>query len=807
MTAPGFRCQAPALIRIALLVNCTAIAGGAEISGGWDFRSKGDGWQTLSRVMPTCNGLIQALVVEFPWNHRAEEGDFGALVRPVELCGNEGAKLSFTWSDNFAGPTAGCHFAQVTLDGRVVWEADVAGKTPEARVCLDLSQANGLARAENATSELGLRVATKRTVTNFGVAVRWSNILLEVPGRPAVAIASDVRIPPADVIPNELPLPGVGPAPAEWHRQAIVLQPWGKTQHAALAYIEGRPRRLRDEFGFNALIVLPPAAHNAITEPSYHLTDEQFRKAIEAFREAGYKLILYSSVMHCGHAPEWQSGQLGREHEDWSQRGPNGETVTEYGAPWLCPNTPALEYTIAYTERIVREFGADAVMLDNNQFFHTQSGWTCHCDCCRTRFQEYLRQRFSAAGVKQTFGIDWSALRIPTEEGPLRAAWLAWRNRVWAEANEGFRRRLRSIRPDILFFGNTQYLFSSAMLATDLQYEHQDMLLSESRGLTSRGMSEKMLLGQALSAGRPVWNYIGTFDEGDFQRLRPAEVLGPIVAATLGHQARPWIVYYGFTDRPGDDPGRAEMARLVSWCARRPELFSGTRWATAGAAISTRSRDLFGLPVIPNHLGELLARGVPTVLLREGQISTATLQPLQVLTLENADCLDREACDAVADWVRAGGKLIATVEAGWFDALGRIRPRSTLWDALALESCPTAPMAVGDGKVIIAERGSLGEWACRWTDDQRFQFDPQVPVELIPYRSQGKWLLHLVRHGPVKGATVLRTPPSFVWSGSTVFAHVPGESAPRTLAVERSEEHRLVRFDAMPPYSVVELRD
>ena len=247
MTATGFRWQAPALIRVALLINCAAIAGGAEISGGWDFRSKGDGWQTRSRVMPTCNGLIQALVVEFPWSHRAEEGDFGALVRPIELCGNEGAKLSFTWSDNFAGPTAGCHFAQVTLDGRVVWEADVAGKTPEARVSLDLPQASGPARAGNATSELGLRVAVKKTVTNFGVAVRWSNILLEVPGRPAVAIASEVQLAPADAIPNELPLPSVGPTPTEWHRQAIVLQPWGKTQHAALTDVEGRPRRLRDE--------------------------------------------------------------------------------------------------------------------------------------------------------------------------------------------------------------------------------------------------------------------------------------------------------------------------------------------------------------------------------------------------------------------------------------------------------------------------------------------------------------------------------------------------------------------------------
>jgi hypothetical protein len=86
----------------------------------------------------------------------------------------------------------------------------------------------------------------------------------------------------------------------------------------------------------------------------------------------------------------------------------------------------------------------------------------------------------------------------------LHNLWLHWRNRVWAEATERFRVALRKDKPDIVVLANTQYLYRSPDLATDLQYAHQDAVLSESRGLSTDRMVDKLLLGQALARDRPL---------------------------------------------------------------------------------------------------------------------------------------------------------------------------------------------------------------------------------------------------------------------------------------------------------------
>ncbi|NUQ61260.1 MAG: beta-galactosidase [Pirellulales bacterium] len=799
-----FRSRLVGAICAAVCLGSFSTAIAEETIGGWAFRSHGEGWRVRTEVSPTCTGPGLALVIEFPWNQRSEAGNSAELVREVDFSGGP-SQLSFGWSDDFRAATAGCHFAQVLIGGAVVWEADVAGSAAEPRVTIDLAKLEPAKDRPQGRHTIGLRVATRKLVTNFGVQVRWFDVCLLGPGRPPMRLLPDPAIQAAGPVPDDLQIACAGPTAAVWHRRAIVLQPWGKTQHAALADVAGRPERLRDQFGFNAIIVLPPEAHNAITSPAEHLSEEQFRTAIDAYRKAGYKIILYSSVMHCGHAPVWQSGQLGRDHPEWSQRGPTGEPVMDYGAPWLCPNTPALKYTVDYTERIVRHDEADAVMLDNNQFFHTAGGWTCYCEACREKFRSYVRQRFGDAAAREAFGADPPSLAIPTEQGPLWNLWLHWRNRVWAEANEAFRNRLRSVRPDVLFFCNTQYVFRTAMLASDLQYAHEDMLLSESRGHTSLEMSQKMLLGHALADGRPLWNYIGTFDERDFQRLRPADVIGPITAASLGHGARPWIVYYGFTDRPSDDPGRAEVARLVSWCGRRPELFSAPRWTTVGAVISTRSRDLFGHAVIPEHLADLLARGVPAVLLRDANLSPEKLGAMRVLTIENAASIDPKAAGAIADWVRAGGKLAAAVGAGWFDELGRLRPHSTLWEALGLKACPKGAAAVGKGEVIVDLPEAIAEQSARWTDAERFRFDPQSAIEIIPYAPEGKMFLHLVRHGPVEGPVTL-TLPSSVDRFAGAALHLPEEASPRPLVLDRNGGAVRLRIPEAPLYGVVELK-
>jgi hypothetical protein len=127
---------------------------------------------------------------------------------------------------------------------------------------------------------------------------------------------------------------------APWLDQAIVLQPWRATQYTALTDTGDRPQRLQREFGFNAIIVLPPEANNVGVTPPYRQTDEQFRAGVEAYRKADYKLILYSSVVQSGMSPLWHNGHLEKVHPEWSMRDGKGRPIMKYGHAWLCPNSP-----------------------------------------------------------------------------------------------------------------------------------------------------------------------------------------------------------------------------------------------------------------------------------------------------------------------------------------------------------------------------------------------------------------------------------------------------------------------------------
>ncbi len=610
-------------------------------------------------------------------------------------------------------------------------------------------------------------------------------------------------------LPPDLPLPSAAPLGARWLYGAIILQPWRATQHTALSDVGDRPQRLRHEFGFNTIIVLPPAANNVGVLAAHRQTEDEFRAGLDAYRRAGYRVILYSSVVQSGLDPVWHNGTLEQAHPDWVMRDSKGVPVTKYGHGWLCPNTPALEFTIAYTEGLARDYRPDAIMLDNNQFFYADEKskapetWTCYCEYCQAKFRDYVLRRFGPERARQVFNVDAAKLRIPVEESPLRALWVHWRNRVWAETNETFRARLRQVDPQLMFFANHQYDWRDGVLSSDLQYEHEDVVLSESRELTSWRMSAKMLVGGALARGRPLWNYIGTFDEKDYTRLRPQEVVGPIIAASLAHGARPWIVYFGFQDVQGNPLARREMSQLLSWYVARPELFTGTRWSKVGVIISPTNRNLRNLSLFPAHLDGLLRAALPVELLRDDRVSPEVLKHFRVITLESSLCMSQLTADTLAGWVRDGGTLISAPDAGQRDELCRQHQHSLLDKALGLGAVQRDRAKVGRGEIVFAEEGSLSHIVSTVARSYSFGSTPQGYVELVPYEMQGRLTIHMVRHEPVKGGLTVELPSSLRSTAKSATLDAPGLAQTQKLKVSRSGGRLSVRVPEVPIYGVI----
>lgn len=605
----------------------------------------------------------------------------------------------------------------------------------------------------------------------------------------------------------------------------MVLQPWAKTEFDALTRVDDRPARLRDEFGFNALILLPTEAHNALSGSPYYLSDSQFRRAVDAYRREGYRLILYSSVMHCGHAPVWQGGTLEREHPDWSQRDARGKPITEFGHAWLCPSSPARKYTLNYTIDIARSYSADGVMLDNNGFGHTENGWTCFCDFCQKAFRRYVLRRCGARWIQTQLGTEPAEIKIPLGPGVLFALWMHWRNRVWAEVNEAFRLSLRRVHPEIILFVNTQYDLPVNTQGINLQFQREDLVFSETHQTDLSYIAPKMIFGKSLARNVPLWNYAATFaetpDGAAIDQLRPPAVIRQVLAATLAYGARPWIVYFGL-ENPQSKPARREMARILSWSARHPELFSAKPFAPVATLVSLRERDLFDgsircvgqgvvgcdpiaakTALIPRHLGPVLKSGVPAIALRESQLSPEALRPFRFVTVEPGKAMSREVVQILVAWVRAGGVLIASPDAGSYDELGRRLPQPLLLQTLRLKAGENRVKKFGRGKVLLPNAGEFTQDVLASLESSGAPFTVPAGMEVVCYRTATHNIIHFVQQESHEAAASIVFPEWLGTVSGPADWYSPDWNGSRPLAINQIGSRAGVIFPTTPLYSVL----
>lgn len=676
-------------------------------------------------------------VFSFPVHVESEPAVWLDMARTVETKFIETCILKFRVQDDFDAEVSGYHKFILFVNDAVVWEEDVAGPD-NAWVQLDLKPF-----IKTNEVELRFRALNAKKVTNFGCSIQLTNCELWLDGQKTDLLTP--WSPPGSIgYPPDLPLPSAPVQGFDWTRQAIVLQPWGKSQYDLIVDLD-MPEKLRDRFGFNCILLQPPAAYNRGT---YKLTNKQFTDSLDAYRAAGYKIILYSSIMHCGHGPEWQSGKLAQAHPGWLQRDAEGGVISKYGSQWLCPSTGALEYCRNYTRELVEQYHPDGIMLDNNEFLFSNyggnNGPTCYCQGCQKGFRHYLLERFGAQ-TQSLLNVRPDEIQIPTSKGVLYNLWLHWRNRVWACANETFREAF----PGMVLLANTQYLYKTGVLATDLQYYHEDVVLSESRSHSGIYMSAKMLLGQTFAQDKALWNYLGTFRDDDINLLKDVRELQAVAAPTLAYLANPYLVYYGF-DRYDEEnkEARGYLTEIFTFRSRNPRLFEDLKpVAEIGTLISTRSRNFHDTELIPSHVHPMLLNGYDLSGIHDEKLAETRLDQFRFICAERVSCLGRREVQKLFDWVRKGGCLITTSDLGIYDQLGFPKPEPEI--ALIIGEGGRTEYRLGAGRIRVSAPDTFAK-TCASLDINRFSVQ-NVGKALIQVRGYtnpgGQYILHIVNHG------------------------------------------------------------
>ena len=389
-----------------------------------------------------------------------------------------------------------------------------------------------------------------------------------------------------------------------------------------------------------------------------------------------------------------------------------------------------------------------------------------------------------------------------------------------------FRARLRKINPHILYFANTQYDLPVDTQASSLQFQHEDIVFSETHEVDPWYISQKMALGQALASGIPLWDYMGTFAETRqnpaLDQLRPWEVLRRSIPPSLAHGARPWIVYLGFED-PESQSALREMGRYLSWFVSHPDFFSATPNAPLAAMISLRTRDILALmgecvgegvtgcsadpgrqyPLTPPHLEALLKAGVPAAGLADTRLSPDSLLPFQVVTVESAFVMTSEAVNALTAWVRSGGFMITTAEAGRYNELGRRRAAPLLLERLRVASKLGEVQKIGKGKVLVAGPSGFADAVLVALKSLGIPFGVPAGAEVVCYRSPTKHIIHLLRNDAEQLAAAIRFPS---WLGARTGPaewFSPDWTGARSLAIAAEGDSVTAHLPESPFYSVL----
>lgn len=561
--------------------------------------------------------------------------------------------------------------------------------------------------------------------------------------RPPTADAPGAGQGCADAVPPDLP---IGPRAAElspttqrlrWlHDGSPLLQGWGVPYQTMLveqaAANASFIQALKDSFGFSSVILnVPGCSGNGGAPPTL------FKRALQAYQQAGIGVVLYSSIVHAGEDPVWTSGNLSRDHPSWLQRHYDG-------TPWLLETKPALtpasddalSFTLNRTLGLVRQFPeASAVMLDNSEL----CPGTAICDYSTAALQKwrtYLIARFPAEWAARCLGvIDRATAPLPTTPGtPLFGVFANFRNRLTAAGLQRFRSVLHALESPgpVGLFANTELEWPDLALATRLQPAHEDAILTESYDTGAQAV-DKAMLSSALAPRPdfPVYNFLGSFNRTDYHHLLPPLDLLSQVAATLMARAKPWVVYYGLDTA---SESRTVLMQLLQFRAANPQLFTHENVsllsvAPLAAVVSPLSTELQGEAQIGSWFEQARELGVPVCLISSERLcSELPNMQLRVLLMQNVAVMPRDVADCVNDWIASSGGIVVrhNTSTAMFDEIGQRRAASALLPSERLLHNPTK--ILGPTALVVVDALRWAASSTRW--------------QLTPYANSSTLVLH-----------------------------------------------------------------
>jgi hypothetical protein len=413
--------------------------------------------------------------------------------------------------------------------------------------------------------------------------------------------------------------------------------------------------------------------------PEIDLAEVRANKPIaRALKKTGIRRVLYTQTIgQIVHEPFFAELP---EAAEWVQRGPDGQAPT-FGPKWWqyipCLNNP--DFT-AYVSRIIRdamhELDLDGIFTDLYGYF----SYTCACDHCRTRFQDYIDRKYPDPDQRmerfgslapfepppfRTLGYSDYMTGIPEPNvilDPVSQEWIRFRCERLGEVTRELNETVKACNPDAILYVNYLYggvpgLNNAAFHGAwpELVLPECDLFSAEVAGkpeLLPSGVAKSRVVQMkvAKSFDIPVTPAVTRTELGDFKRLFLAEGMA------FNTSRFDWVGPIR-RDSPPD-----WMRSYVEFSRTNHKLLG--RAATVSDCAILHSFETLSYTCSYPHESTVLCE---QSLLQEGitfdiafDAHLEDLERYRCLFLPNVVSMKRDTAERIAEYVRNGGSLVAS---------------------------------------------------------------------------------------------------------------------------------------------------
>ena len=444
-----------------------------------------------------------------------------------------------------------------------------------------------------------------------------------------------------------------------------------------------------------------PRFRSKMLPPHADVERDRLPRFLELAHRRGIVVLTYISMNYCK--------PLKKTHPEWLTKFLDDGRPAPENLGWFCFNSPFRDWRPEHLVEYLDNLDLDGFYFDDMNW-GSHEEWPHYPGCCCRYCEEIFRRE---TGLAIPTKVDLTSVDFKR--------FINWRYDKFRDFLAHVTRKVKSKYPDAVidfnYYGRHRADWSLAHPLNPLGLEKVGAHFFIETNQVEDGSSFAAKTARANGAPFAIWRHaMQTLPESVSSSAPYAEPLSPTIHGLAG-LANGGAAVYGMFDGPMS-LRRDLMKSIFREIKKRVDYMEGETVKYVALHYSQQLRDFrpapapqpapqYGLRVTKGAYEILNQSHLLVDIVLDEQLAGERLSGYKVLFLSNSACLSANQCEAIRQFVRGGGTLVATHQTSLLDELGRARENFQLADVLGVDYRKPAAEAGVHGIVLVPQDEAL----------------------------------------------------------------------------------------------------